>query len=65
MVLHLCRGTQVESTFGTQTRLFSSDGHDTPARDDEVETLLAVLGQNRSLFARVPLSQAHAVVSCK
>jgi hypothetical protein len=65
IVLHLCRNGEMESMFGTQTRLFTNDGHDTPAQPDEVDRLLALLSQNRALFTRVPLKQAHAQVSCE
>jgi hypothetical protein len=65
VVLHLCRNGEMESMFGTQTRLFTSDGHDTPAQPDEVDHLLSLLGQDRTLFARVPLKQAHTQVSCE
>jgi len=65
VVLHLCRNGEMESMFGTQTRLFTSDGHDTPAQPDEVDRLLMLIGQDRTLFTRVPLQQAHAQVSCE
>jgi len=64
IVLHLCRNSEMESMFGTQTRLFTNDGHDTPAQPEEVDRLLALLRQDRTLFTRVPLKQAHAQVSC-
>ena len=65
IVVHLCRNGEMESMFGTQTRLFTSDGHHTPAQPEEVDRLLALLGQDRTLFTRVPLQQAHAQVSCE
>ena len=65
IVVHLCRNGEMESMFGTQTRLFTSDGHDTPAQPEEVDRLLTLLGQDRTLFTRVPLKQAHSQVSCE
>ena len=65
VVLHLCRGSEPESVFGTQTRLFLNDGHDTPAQPEEVDTLFSLIGQQRSLFTRVPLKQSHEKVSCQ
>lgn len=65
VVLHLCRGSELESVFGTQTRLFISDGHDTPALPEEVDELFSLIEQQRSLFARVPLKQSHEKVSCQ
>lgn len=64
IVLHLCRAGELESVFGMQTRLFSSDHRDTPAQPEEVDQLLTLLSLDRSLFARVPLKQGHTDVSC-
>ena len=65
VVYHLCRSARVESTFGTQTRLFIADGHDTPAQPDDVDKLLALAGLDRTLFTRVPLQQSHTTVTCR